>query len=197
MFDRLIVTYNEPGRARKQCKNNCCGKYVHAKSKACVCGFEFQLGGLKFYEDKEKVADVVATKDEAGKGRKKCDSCGTYVGVRTKVCACGFDFANHKKPEKEKISTITDEDRNFAIAYGYPSPRSYIYCPAGAHTAPKSFDDVGFDNWVEKYIIDDGRVMTPSGYRYILRQNFRDNVLSEVLSKFNNWLKGKVNEVQQ
>ena len=190
----MIVTYNEPGRARKRCGNVSCSNYVHAKSKACICGYEFQAGGLKFYEDKAKVINAVAIKDEGGKGRKQCDACKAYVGVRTKVCACGFDFANHKKPEKERISSITDEDRLFALAYGYPSPRSYIYCPAGEHSAPKSIDDEGFENWTESYIIDDGRVMTPTGYRYILRQNFSDEKLIGVLSKFNIWVKGKINE---
>lgn len=192
MFEQLIVTYNEPGRARKLCRNANCGKYVHAKSQMCVCGFEFKIGALKLYKQKEQEISVVKTLEEGGKGRKQCDSCKSFVGVRTKICVCGFDFASHKKPEKEKICTITDEDRNFAIAYGYPSPRSYIYCPSGEHSGPKSVDDEGFDCWVEKYIIDDGRLMTPTGYRYILRQNFSGEKLNNVLSLFNTWIKEKI-----
>lgn len=192
MFEKLIVTYNEPGRARKRCGNPNCNKYVHAKSRACVCGYEFEPKALKFYQDKEATVLSMKKSEEGGKGRKKCDSCKSFVGVRTKICSCGFDFANHKKPEKEKVCLITNEDRSFALAYGYPSPRSYIYCPAGEYSAPKYFDDEGFDCWVEKYIIDDGRVMSPSGYRYILRQNFSGEKLANVLDLFNRWVQNKI-----
>lgn len=189
MFENLIVTYSEGGKARKPCP---CGKFVHARSQMCTCGHEFKANARKFYLDRELKLGMIEKKEDAGKGRKQCDSCKAFVGVRTKTCACGFDFASHKKPIKEKINTITDEDRQFAIAYGYPSPRSYVYCPAGNYSGPKSFDDNGFDNWVECHIIDDGRVMTPTGYRYILRQYYSEEKLQEVLTKFNIWVQNKL-----
>lgn len=27
-----------------------------------------------------------------GKGKKECEQCGNFTGVRTKICSCGFDF---------------------------------------------------------------------------------------------------------
>lgn len=38
---------------------------------------------------------IVAKKPEqsAGQGRKQCPSCRVFVGVRTKKCECGHDFA--------------------------------------------------------------------------------------------------------
>lgn len=190
MFESLIVTYTESGKARKPCP---CGKFVHARSGMCTCGHEFRLGALKFYREKETATPIMSKSEESGRGKKQCDSCKSFVGVRTKLCSCGFDFAAHKKPIKEKINTITDEDRNFAIVYGYPSPRSYVYCPSGDYKGPKSIDDDGFDNWVECHIIDDGRVMTPTAYRYMLRQCYSDDTLKRVLEKFNSWVQQKLN----
>ena len=34
---------------------------------------------------------------EAGRGRRQCPSCETYVGVRTPVCVCGYNFNTKRK----------------------------------------------------------------------------------------------------
>lgn len=192
MFEQLIVTYACGGKARKKCGNPNCSYFIHARSQMCVCGYEFRANAREFYLNKELKLGVIEKKSEDSKNKKKCDKCHALVGPRTKICACGFDFAQHKKPTKEHIKTITDEDRRFAIAYGYPSPRSYVYCPSGSYSGPKSVDDEGFDCWVECHIIDDGRVMTPTGYRYILRQHYSEEKLQEVLTKFNLWVQNKL-----
>lgn len=35
---------------------------------------------------------TVKTFNEKGRGRKQCDSCKVFIGVRTKVCICGKSF---------------------------------------------------------------------------------------------------------
>ena len=41
------------------------------------------------------------------RGKKECDSCGSFVGIRQAVCSCGFEFpkTTAKKKTKKKPST--------------------------------------------------------------------------------------------
>jgi hypothetical protein len=48
------------------------------------------------------------TTEGAGKGRKRCESCGAYVGVRTRICPCGAEFpppAAKGEPRTRSAST--------------------------------------------------------------------------------------------
>lgn len=46
------------------------------------------------------------TYDSPGRGRKRCESCGIYVGVRTTDCLCGHVFKpSEKKEVKRSVKT--------------------------------------------------------------------------------------------
>lgn len=93
-----MKTYNEPGRARKQCPD--CGIYVHAKISTCQCEY-------KFLDKKDKVKPESKIYNSAGKGRKQC-TCGVYIGSRVLNCPkCNnSDFKSKKPIDKVKTSDI-------------------------------------------------------------------------------------------
>lgn len=47
------------------------------------------------------LSNSIKTYDEPGKGKKHCPECKKYVGARNATCACGHNFSNDVKPEKE------------------------------------------------------------------------------------------------
>ena len=42
---------------------------------------------------------------EKSRGRKQCPNCGTFVGVRTKVCSCGYEFPMKTKQVAEVVAS--------------------------------------------------------------------------------------------
>ena len=48
----------------------------------------------------------IKTFDGPGRGRKPCD-CGKYVGIRTRVCACGYTFSNAPAAKEVPEKVIT------------------------------------------------------------------------------------------
>lgn len=181
-----VTTYLEAGRARKKCPK--CPNYVHAKSLACSCGHEFVEGGFQYYLDRQNGPEV-ALSEKGGQGRKQCGSCKMFVGVRTRICNCGFNFAD--KPKKEdikKVCLITDEDKKWGFSFGYANPSAYVYAPAGSFSVPKSNSPEAFEEWVEKYICNEGKLFTPMAFRYILRNNSGIHLLED----FNSWSKDRL-----
>jgi hypothetical protein len=57
----------------------------------------------------EPVANVVDfRKDEGGQGRKLCPTCSKYVGVRTQLCFCGYDFKSGAAVAQKEPEVKTD-----------------------------------------------------------------------------------------
>ena len=57
-------------------------------------------------------AAPIKTYTEAGRGRKQCPKCNTYVGVRNAKCVCGHDFKENDGDEPEaEVNTYTEAGR--------------------------------------------------------------------------------------
>jgi ribosomal protein S14 len=76
---------------------------------------------------------VVRTFDGPGRGRKQCDSCGTYIGVRTKVCVCGHTFTR-KKPKTVEVRKKRVSRKGAAPEPVEETPREKTVIPAGYTT---------------------------------------------------------------
>ncbi len=101
--------------------------------------------------------------DGPGRGRKQCDSCGIYIGVRTKKCACGHVFTRKKKlrvevkkkvtrtgvaPEEEVTEVETVADTKVRMPSGY---KNNVIAPAGKCPYPlKSTDKEAVIAWTNK-----------------------------------------------
>lgn len=58
---------------------------------------------------------------KAGQGKKTCTSCGAVVGVRTRVCNCGFEFPAPKlKTKSAKTSDDSTDVLRFLLINGGP-----------------------------------------------------------------------------
>jgi hypothetical protein len=56
----------------------------------------------------EKSSGEIKVFDAPGRGRRPCPSCGVYVGVRTPICICGYNF-DTKKKGKPPVSIASDK----------------------------------------------------------------------------------------
>lgn len=105
--DKIVKTYDEGGKGKKQCLS--CKKYVGVRTEVCACGAAFKSKDISSVsqtpEDK-----IVKTCDEGGKGKKQCLSCKKYVGVRTEVCACGATFESKTKTKNVVVKQDLKED---------------------------------------------------------------------------------------
>ncbi len=74
----------------------------------------------------------------AGKGRKLCPDCGSYVGVRTSFCECGHEFikgqstnASTADKNSQFEEPLSDEDKRYIRAIGCGKGGRVIYAAAG------------------------------------------------------------------
>ena len=84
---------------------------------------------------------VIKTYDEGGHGRKQCQACKKYVGVRIPVCPCGHKIQKAvPKPVEEKVIKTYDEGgigrKQCQACKKYVGLRIAV-CPCG-HTIQKS-----------------------------------------------------------
>ena len=56
------------------------------------------------------------TWNEPSRGRKQCASCKMYVGVRTKICTCGYNFT---KPKVASLSTDKAESDELTSSHKF------------------------------------------------------------------------------
>ena len=59
---------------------------------------------------KGKVAVAKTTANGAGRGKKQCPKCNTYVGVRSAVCGCGHEFVKGAAKTKPAAKPAVEED---------------------------------------------------------------------------------------
>ena len=73
-------------------------------------------------------------KGSAGRGKKRCNECGAYVGVRTHKCECGYEFIkgkSTKQTQRELENAPTEEERLYAMCIGAPGGR-LVYAASGS-----------------------------------------------------------------
>jgi len=116
----------------------------------------------------------VKTVDGPGRGHKQCPECKAYVGVRSRICACGLNFSeNPKKPSLESEYPV--EMVAFCQSFGLP-PNRVCFTPSGPFTTKlKSLDynDVVLfcDDVVDEYYNSNHRVLTPGAIKYVGRNH--------------------------
>ena len=81
---------------------------------------------------KKRVVKLSSQYELPGVGRKLCDGCKKYVGVRTKVCECGHEFTKPKTKQdiRRAEDAPTDEELLYARAIGAPGGR-VVYAGIG------------------------------------------------------------------
>jgi hypothetical protein len=148
----------------------------------------------------EPVKEVVAEKtirtfDGPGRGRKQCDSCGIYIGVRTKVCSCGHNFLR-KKPKvvevrKKRVArkgaspepeTEVESDDVVVIPRGFTTN---VIAPAGKCPVQlKGMDKETVEEWATKvrsYGEKSGDYYSTEALKYFVR--YVHNIASEEYKK--------------
>jgi len=114
---------------------------------------------------------------EPGRGRKQCEGCKKYVGVRTKTCGCGSTFVTglESKVKKTKVKTrkkAKSVSKPVVEEEEWVKPRWIIYAPAGkpkvtleGHTRTKIKD---WMSKTRKIALDEGMVFHPEAYKYYI-----------------------------
>lgn len=90
----------------------------------------------------------------AGRGRRRCPNCNTYVGVRLQVCECGHEFVKGSK-KRDPENEVTEEDRLYAMSIGSPGGR-LVYSPAGHCIASLSEINFGTVSDYCNLVVHDG-----------------------------------------
>lgn len=164
-----------------------------------------EIEGLKFEEIDISTVNFSSTKtfDGPGKGKKKCQDCGVYVGVRTQYCQCGYDF---DKRIGIKNVPIVEEKKEILpaelIAYinGIKVNRPVVVIYATADKCP--FQLVEFDKEsvysfchdIVDYGITLGKLYTTAVIKSYIRNQVALEQQKEVLSTIDNWRKEICNE---
>lgn len=130
------------------------------------------------------VEKVVKTYDEGGKGKKQCQSCKKYVGLRTAVCACGHPFVSKAKVKAEPEEDEDDAEVQPTVASSEPTRqrrhvqqtgRIRVHTPAGACPHRLTGTDVAtVEEWAEhvrKTFLDrDGSWLLVPALKYFARE---------------------------
>lgn len=114
----------------------------------------------------------------AGRGRKLCSGCNTFVGARTQLCSCGHNFG----PSEKKIATevfkpgVTSQ----AITEKVPfSTTILVAIPAGAcpKALPAELSQETVLCWIDSIqepFTKLNQKLMPSAIRYFARTLFND-----------------------
>ena len=118
---------------------------------------------------------------KAGKGRKHCPKCDTYIGVRTQVCDCGYKFekgVTKKRQEAAVEPPVSDELIHYAMAIGAPGGR-VVYAGTGSPSVPLTeiTQEAVFDycNLVVHEGISQGQIYTVTCIKHYLQHQFGYN----------------------
>jgi hypothetical protein len=166
----------------------------------------YYLQEKKFMTDltlEEILEKTVQTYEEGGKGKKQCQNptCKKYVGARTPVCVCGFDFANYVKSADQQVELTPEQKRDRRLALKLNFNRfTPVVVPAGK--CPISLTDL--DNDIEMFctlVVEAGRpyrLYTPSAIKYWLRSFFDVNSAeyTEACTKVEDWVSILLTEVE-
>ena len=158
-----IITYSEPGKARKQCLN--CKLYVHARSLVCNCGYQFikknstsstsvavtiKMDNVtKTISIPKEVVKEPKVSDTPGRGKRLCLKCSKYYGAKLKSCpTCGFKYI------KELVSGLEKEKKqveDLGIKEPVTESRNYVgrlvYAPAGACCIEPTHNIEDVESW--------------------------------------------------
>lgn len=139
------------------------------------------------------------TFDKAGRGRKQCPECNTYVGVRTSMCTCGHDFSsdvkkNHINPDREDVLEESLVKYINGIKPGL-NKVLIIFTPSGK--CPLILDKYDYEsvqNFCEELVdlgLKDGRLYMPSAIKLWLGKQLdrSSDKFKEVVVHLDKWIK--------
>lgn len=164
---------------------------------------------LTTQEKKPLTNPVTNTYSLPGRGRKQCPECNTYVGVRAKVCKCGYVFPktvasnNNLKSAIEKVNEekATPEERALAFALGF---QDGVFVHAIGNPPLVKLVDVTYPSicqFVEQ-TIDKGmanhKMYTPSAIKHVLghKLGFNSQDYKRACTHVDTWVKSIINRVE-
>lgn len=144
----MSKTYNESGKARKQCPG--CQVYVHARALNCpACGYVFGVSKNPPKEKAERVPKETEKREavvftEPGRGRKQC-SCGTIVAARTRECPkCNQTIEKTASTVQEVKEKIFKVEKYKADKEPTRYVGTLVFAPAGQPPYPQDEDIEGW-----------------------------------------------------
>ncbi len=158
-----------------------CGAGCGPRSHECnSCGASFT--GREIPVKRESSGSVEQT---PSRGRKQCKQCQKFVGVRTQICECGFDFATNVK---QVVSPVTVEVKRLNLpslpdADKFPRVQYTVYAPSGKPIClPKSNTEEDINEWgckVVEWGRQNGKLYTNEALLYWLHTyKFDRNLLT-------------------
>lgn len=149
----------------------------------------------------------IKTSDTPSRGRRQCLNCKLYIGVRNKVCICGYEF------DKPKIRVASPKEITFienpipssamvaiASCAGVGRFDDIILTPSGkVPFAPDSFDETGIHEWATRLRESElrkGRYLTAQAIIFYARQfaEIHSNEFREMKMFIENWEKQNTKE---
>ena len=142
-----------------------------------------------------------------GKGRKKCanPNCKVFVGVRSIVCVCGYEFefgsVKQKQAEQEQtIDAITEEDRQYAIAINCVGNPRLVFAGSGPCPAePPRCEQDDVNRFCDEVVYDgvaNRKVYTPRAIKnWIQHTDIKDKTKEQIYDMIDNWYNQKVMSV--
>lgn len=136
------------------------------------------------------------------KGKKICSECKRSVGVRTKVCPCGYEFGKSVVRVIEKKDDVTPIVDPFLIKYitglGRIQRAVVVYAIAGKpQLILTSYDEDSVFEYCDRcitYGVKDGRLFMPSVIKSWIRNSVPDSEQSKVLKSVDSWVNSIIEE---
>ena len=153
----------------------------------------------KLFEESLAKLSNSKTFESGGRGKKQCEKCKVYVGVKTSICPkCSYEF------NRKKIINLNDkfelDDSEYLPAYisGLNMPTGkrvvVIYtpsgkCPINLNSSATKEEIYTFCQDIVDYGLSLNKLYVPSSIKYWVRQLIRDDKLSNILNIIDNWFK--------
>ena len=147
---------------------------------------------------KQKVVKVATKFHLSGKGRKRCDNCKSYVGARTRICECGYEFkigtTKHKHQDQEHVS---EEDMRYTIGIGANYGGKIVYAGSGpCPTQLTKVDPKHVKQFCEDVVsigLKNGEIFMISAIKGFLRHEYGDNKdFDTILEHVDEWYSNKM-----
>lgn len=136
------------------------------------------------------------------KGKKTCSECKRSVGVRTKVCSCGYEFGKSVVrviEKKDDVEPIVDPFLiKYVIGLGRVQRAVVVYAIAGKpQLILTSYDEDSVFEYCDRcitYGVKDGRLFMPSVIKSWLRNSIPFEEQNKVLSSVDKWVNSILEE---
>jgi len=137
------------------------------------------------------IAAVNSVTQGAGRGKKKCPTCSSFVGVRTHLCSCGYEFV--KGSSKQKVDFYNDKPDDIDLVFsrkmysGNTGP--IIFTPSDE--CPIKYKNMDVVEWLENMLCEgrsQNKAYSPSALKYYLRNEVK-KYTKTLDKKVDKWVK--------